>query len=150
MSEYIISEDGCLQRKEYKHIDTGKEYTPSWSKNGKLKFPVIEHEFIGYSDILHHGVLNFCNSIREPNREHFSRWLEFDAFFSYGKLDKIVIVKNELQNNTGSDLQLKEFFDKHKERNSKWHFKLVDWVKDKVFRARNKIRGFLYWLARKV
>lgn len=150
MSEYIISEDGCLQRKEYRHTDTCKTYIPSWCKGGEFKMPIIEHEFIGHSDILHHGVLNFYDSIPEPNREHFSRWLEFDAFFSYGKLDKIVLVKNELRDNTESDLWLKQFVEERKERNSKWYYGLVDWVKGKVWRIRNKIRGLLYWLAAKV
>jgi hypothetical protein len=54
--------------------------------------------------IAHHGVINFYNSLKYTATQDI--WAEFNAYFIYGKLDKIELSKVDLHNSQEIKIQL--------------------------------------------
>jgi hypothetical protein len=94
---YTISEDGRLlehiQEREY------VEFTEEEKKNKNIKPWNIwkQVKIIKEYDkeINHHGVINFYSDVDYTEEEDF--WVEFNAYFVYGKLDRIELFKCQKQ-----------------------------------------------------
>jgi len=103
MDTYEISEEGKLYKiiKNYKErkkpdmLKWGSEEYFKWLDDNPLELIFEEKR-----PILHHGVINFYTSINFPDQQDSKlkdfRWVEFDAYFSYGNLDKIEIVEDRV------------------------------------------------------
>lgn len=95
MLKYTISEDGRL----LEHI-VDREYiyyTKEEKKHKHIKPWDLYKEVIikGERDeeVNHHGVVTFYSDVDYTEEENF--WIEFNAYFVYGKLDKINLIKCE-------------------------------------------------------
>ena len=111
LSEYIISEDGFLYIKK-------KEYVPYTEEELKTKkgFSFIK-EIVdkGLEKIEHHGVINFyCYEKFDENNDF---WMDFYAYFIYGKLDKIEF--KEFKKQASSDIRLNKFLEQEEKENKK-------------------------------
>jgi len=94
---YTISEDGRLLEhvveQEYVHYteeERKKKGRRSWDL---YKDVIIKNEYD--KEVQHHGVVNFYTSVDYTDEEEF--WVEFNAYFIYGKLDRIELFKCEKQ-----------------------------------------------------
>jgi hypothetical protein len=92
--EYFISEDGFL----YEHVIERDyiPYTPEERKSQKIKSwdiwkEVIEKETYHKKIEDYHGKIQFYTY--DDYDEENDYWVEFDAYFVYGKLDKIELSK---------------------------------------------------------
>ena len=93
---YTITEDGLLLEEIVEREFV--EYSEEEQKELKKKSP-----WLGYKDIIikskenkpvsHHGTIVFYTSVEYTEDEDL--WVEFIAYFNYGKLDKIEIFKEE-------------------------------------------------------
>ena len=96
MLKYTISKDGRL----LEHI-VDREYiyyTEEERKHKRNRWDLYKEVIIkGERDeeVNHHGVVNFYGDIDYTEEENF--WVEFNAYFVYGKLDKIDLIKCEKQ-----------------------------------------------------
>lgn len=94
---YYINKDGILEEEivERDHVP----YTEEERKSKNIKPWNIYKEVIEKNrymkPVSHHGVINFYDSI-EINKEQ-DLWIEFKAYFIYGKLDKIELFKSEIK-----------------------------------------------------
>jgi len=92
MLKYVLKEDGGL----FEHI-FDREYIP-WTeeekKSKKLKTWDLWKEVIEkgerYEEVKHHGTIIFYTYDHYNDKQDF--WLEYKAFFVYGKLDKIELL----------------------------------------------------------
>ena len=94
---YTISEDGRLLEhvveQEYVHY-TEEERKQKGRKPWDLyKEVIIKNEYD--KEVHHHGVVNFYTGVDYTDEEEF--WVEFNAYFIYGKLDRIELLKCEKQ-----------------------------------------------------
>jgi hypothetical protein len=97
MLKYTISKDGRLLEhivdREYTY------YTEEEKKHKRTKPWDLYKEVIikGERDeeVNHHGVVTFYSDVDYTEEENF--WVEFNAYFVYGKLDKINLIKCEKQ-----------------------------------------------------
>ena len=94
---YTISEDGRLLEhvveQEYIHY-TEEERKQKGRRSWDLyKDVIIKNEYD--KEVQHHGVVNFYTSVDYTDEEEF--WVEFNAYFIYGKLDRIELFKCEKQ-----------------------------------------------------
>jgi hypothetical protein len=94
---YTISEDGRLlenkQEREYTHY-TEEERKQKGRKPWDLyKNVIIKNEYD--EEVSHHGVINFYANVDYTDNEEF--WVEFNAYFIYGKLDRIELFKCDKQ-----------------------------------------------------
>ena len=112
--QYTISKNGRLlerfQEREY------IEYSEEEKKNKNLrpwnlwKDVVIKNEYDKVVD--HHGKINFYTNLEHTEEEDI--WVEFIAYFVYGKLDKIELFRyektksNRLHNKECEEQRLKE------------------------------------------
>ena len=111
LSEYIISEDDFLYIKKKEYIP----YTEEELKN-KEGFSFIK-EIVdkGLEKIDHHGIITFyCYEKFDENNDF---WLDFDAYFIYGKLDKIEF--KEFKKQESSNIQLDKLLEQEKKENKK-------------------------------
>jgi hypothetical protein len=97
MSLYILQEDGTLLEEvvEREYIPFTEEELKQREKEGKKtwvtwKDVVVKSKELKPLDF--HGVLNFYTSVRLEDLDA-EGWIEFNAYFIYGKLDKIVLVE---------------------------------------------------------
>ncbi|MEY5134931.1 MAG: hypothetical protein RL709_632, partial [Pseudomonadota bacterium] len=94
---YTISEDGRLlehiEEREYVHY-TEEERKQKGRKPWDLyKDVIIKNKYD--KEVNHHGVVNFYTSVDYTDNEEF--WVEFNAYFIYGKLDRIELFKCDKQ-----------------------------------------------------
>lgn len=86
---YTISEDGRLLEhvveREYVHYTKEERKQKDRRSWDLYKEVIIKNEYD--KEIQHHGVVNFYTSVDYTDEEEF--WVEFNAFFIYGKLDRI-------------------------------------------------------------
>lgn len=91
--EYVISADGLLLERviEREYIP----YTEEEKKQKDRKSWDIWKDVIEKSNelksICHHGILDFYTSVDHTEDESY--WIEFRAYFSYGTLDKIDLLR---------------------------------------------------------
>jgi len=83
-----------------------------------------------------HGKINFYHFIDKDDKDH---WIEYNAFFTHGKLDKIELVKYSAEPNTERKESLKNLFVESEKRNKIWYNKYI--FHTKVWR---KIRRFMF------
>ena len=94
---YTISEDGRLLEhvveQEYVHYTEEERKQKSRRPWDLYKEVIIKNEYD--KEVHHHGVVNFYTGVDYTDEEEF--WVEFNAFFIYGKLDRIELFKCEKQ-----------------------------------------------------
>ena len=94
--QYFISEDGFLYEEvvEYDYIP----YTEEEKKNKNYKFWNIWKDVVEKNrynkKIEHHGTIMFYDSFELSEEKDF--WVDYKAYFVYGKLDKIEISNTEV------------------------------------------------------
>ena len=94
---YTISEDGRLlenkQEREYTHYTEEERKQKGRKPWGLYKNVIIKNEYD--EEVSHHGVINFYTNVDYTDNEEF--WVEFNAYFIYGKLDRIELFKCDKQ-----------------------------------------------------
>jgi hypothetical protein len=94
---YAISVDGCLLEhvveQEYVYYTEEERKQKGRNRWDLYKDVKITNEYD--KEILHHGVVNFYTSVDYTDEEEF--WVEFNAYFIYGKLDRIELFKCDKQ-----------------------------------------------------
>ena len=94
---YTISEDGKLlehiEEREYVHYTEEEKKQKGRNPWDLYKEVIIKNEYD--KEVQHHGVVNFYTSVDYTDEEEY--WVEFNAFFIYGKLDRIELFKCEKQ-----------------------------------------------------
>lgn len=94
----------------------------------------------------YHGKINFYHLIDKDGYDH---WVEYDAYFSHGKLDKFELVKYTKDSNAERKAHLKEIFDQHKKELNKWYnkyiFNTAPWIKFRrlIFRGLSAIERLI-------
>jgi hypothetical protein len=121
LSYYRISPEGELLKEELEH-----EYIPYTEEELKgirpkpwspFKEVIVKNRY--FKKVEHHGEVTFYSSFEYTDNEDY--WLEFKAYFIYGKLDKISLVSAE---KIVSQKLANETWDiKRKEEESKLWFK---------------------------
>ena len=94
---YTISEDGRLLEhvveQEYVHYTEEEKKSKDRRPWDLYKDVIIKNEYD--KEVNHHGVIVFYTSVEITDTE--DAWVEFKAFFVYGKLDKIELLQYEKQ-----------------------------------------------------
>jgi len=94
---YTISEDGRLLEhiveQEYIHYTEEEKKSKDRRPWDLYKDIIIKNEYD--KEVNHHGVIVFYTSVEITDTE--DAWVEFKAFFVYGKLDKIELLQYEKQ-----------------------------------------------------
>lgn len=70
----------------------------------------------------YHGKINFYHII---DKDGFDHWVEYDAYFTYGKLDKIELVKYKKESNVQRKKDLEDLFEEMKKERNKWYNKYI-------------------------
>ena len=93
MSLYTITSDGELLKEviENEYVEYTKEELKElkpkpWSSFKEIR---IKNKYV--ETVLHHGTINFYTSVDYTAEEEL--WVEFNAYFIYGKLDKIELIE---------------------------------------------------------
>jgi hypothetical protein len=130
--DYIITKNGQLlvDVKKYEYTYYTKEELKSkdrkpWSfvKDSKL----VEHYT---KKVDFHGMLSFYNVFEFSNEEDI--WVEFNAYFVYGKLDKIELAKTEKQ-------------ESQKSRMKEWLAEEEALKNSTVYKLKKKLGWFWFW-----
>jgi len=94
---YTISEDGRLLEhvveQEYVYYTEEEKKQKSRKPWDFYKDVIIKNEYD--KEIPHHGVINFYTSVDYTDEEEF--WVEFNAYFTHGKLDRMELLKCDKQ-----------------------------------------------------
>ena len=69
-----------------------------------------------------HGKINFYHLIDKDDQDH---WVEYNAYFTHGKLDKIELVKYSADSNVGRKENLKNLFAESEKRGKIWYNKYI-------------------------
>lgn len=94
---YYINEKGLLEEEvvEREYIKYTEEEIQSQNISPWSVYKEIIEKNRYLKPISHHGVINFYDSI--PINEKQDLWIEFKAYFIYGKLDKIELFQSEIK-----------------------------------------------------
>jgi len=153
LSMYYINESGEIEEevieREYIPYPEGEEPDCAWCVWKEVK---ITNRYLKPVDF--HGKISFYTSLSYDETQDV--WVEFDAYFIYGKLDKIILTEDRLDK--ASELRNKEIFDEIAEKNKKpwpttkrllkpfgWH-----WFWGKMSRACYKMHQFFGSLQTKI
>ena len=121
LSEYIITEDGELVEeiveREYIYY-TEEEKKQKRSKWDLYKDVIEKNRYT--KKVEFHGKIAFYNIFDLSDTEDI--WLDFDAYFNYGKLDKIELVKAEKCESR--KIRMDEYWEEHKKKTSSLSYKL--------------------------
>ena len=130
--DYMITEDGKLTE-----LSVEREYIP-WTEEEKKKIKPSRWQI--YKDIKevstnqivldYHGKVDFYAFESISKEEDI--WVDFTAFFSYGKLDKIILVKIEKTKSRSQD-------------NTKWMEERTRLENSFSYRLKKQIGWFLFW-----
>jgi len=94
---YTISEDGRLldhiMEREYVYYTEEEKKQKGRNRWDLYKDVKITNEYD--KEIHHHGIINFYTNVDYTDEEEY--WVEFNAYFIYGKLDRIELFKCEKQ-----------------------------------------------------
>lgn len=103
MNSYKI-EGGKLLKFCYEEIEA-KESEVAFECMAYLKFPIFTRENKRWEEVKFHGVICFYASYNDW-------WMEYEAHFSYGKLDKITHLpfKNNKKKNQDADKTIRQLF----------------------------------------
>jgi len=101
-----------------------------------------------YQEEVHdyHGKLRFYHLIDKDDKDH---WIEYEAFFTHGKVEKMELVKYEANSNVERKKNLEELFDRMKEERNKWYNKYF-FQTEPCIKIRQLLRRFLYWIERRI
>ena len=122
LESYIISEDGDLLEEvtEYEY----SYYTEEEQKKQKHRpWSVIKDQKIVKQEtkkVDFHGKITFYETFDLNDEE--SIWLDFNAYFVYGKLDKIELAKSEKYGNRKTKMD--EFWKKHEAEQNSFKYKI--------------------------
>lgn len=147
--DYFISEDGELfeevMEREYVY------YTEEEKKSKDFKSWNIVKDVIEKNK--HNKKLDFHGKIVFYSIEEISDtedvWVDFEAYFIYGKLDQIKLVK--VQKYPARKLSNNKFWEEYSKEQKSLKFKLKKnlgwfWFWKKVSRVVNKIANFFHWI----
>ena len=117
MLKYVIRDDGKL----FEHV-IEREYIP-WSEEEKKAKKISAWNFWKevlekgehYDELNHHGIITFYTYENFDDMQDF--WLEYKAYFVYGKLDKIELSEFKLEQSL--KLRNEEIDKKRKQEQSK-------------------------------
>jgi hypothetical protein len=117
---YTISEDGQLLEhiveQEYVHYTEEEKKSKDRNRWDLYKDIIIKNEYD--KEIHHHGIINFYTNVDYTDEEEY--WVEFNAYFIYGKLDRIELFKCDKQKS--GKVYHKEWEEKRKlEAKKLWH-----------------------------
>lgn len=92
---YYLNSDKSLtlevvEREYIEYTEEEKKTAKPWSFYKDVKIISKREEDVG-----HHGTLRFYSSVDIDSEADYEYWVEFIAYFVYGKLDKIELVKCE-------------------------------------------------------
>ena len=112
MLDYVITEDGKLlehvvEREYIEYTEEEKKFKDHRPWN-LWKDVVVKSE--RYEEVNHHGIIMFCAYDNFDETQDF--WMDFKAYFVYGKLDKIELV--EFKKQQSHKITNKEIDDKRK------------------------------------
>ncbi len=150
MSEYFISKNGHLYEVvvEREWIPYTDEEIKKLKKDNKQKFitpfsNVIEKNKTN-KRVNFHGKILFYETFELSETE--SIWVDFEAYFVYGKLDKIELVKVEKYKS--NKFSLKEWMEKETKRQKTLKFRIkkytgIFWIAKKVSRICTKLTSAL-------
>lgn len=135
LSEYRITEEGILVEKviEGEYIPLTEEELKSKTRRPweHYKDFVVTNEYD--KKIEHHGIVNFYSDVDYTDEEDY--WVEFNAYFIYGKLDRIEL--KECRKTKSQAVSYKEWEAKHAEELKKpWN---------KIKKALNYIGWLWFW-----
>lgn len=69
-----------------------------------------------------HGKINFYHFIDKDDHDH---WVEYDAYFTHGKLEKLELVKYKAESNSDRKNDLKNLFAESAKRSKIWYNKYI-------------------------
>lgn len=110
MSTYYI-EGGILHVEKYRTaewIDDADRFTGGY----------IDRKDSYIEPFDYHGKINFYNSIDKDGYDH---WIEYDAYFIHGKLEKFELVKYTKTENESRKRRLKEICEEAAHRHNLWY-----------------------------
>ena len=122
LETYIISEDGELLEEviEYEYTyyteeeKKQKDYKP-WNIVKDQKIVKQETKKVNF-----HGKITFYETLDLNDQE--SIWVDFDAYFVYGKLDKLELAKAEKYENR--KIKMDEYWKTHESKQNSFSYKL--------------------------
>lgn len=94
----------------------------------------------------YHGKLRFYHSIDKDDNDH---WVEYEAYFTHGKVEKIELVEYRKDPNAERKASLKELFDRYEAERNKWYNKYFLQT-NFMLKVRQLLRKFLYWTEQKI
>lgn len=124
LSEYIISENGELLEEivEREYIYYTEEEKKQKRDKWNLYKDVIEKNRYT-KKVEYHGKITFYEIFDISETEDI--WVDFDAYFTYGKLDRIELVKSEKQESR--KIRMDEFWEEEKKRTSSFSYRLKNY-----------------------
>jgi hypothetical protein len=136
LSDYIITEDGEL-------VEDVKKYEYTYYTEEEIKQRVKENKWLLVKDtklieqynkkVNYHGKILFYEIFNFSDTEDI--WVDFEAYFVYGKLDKIELVKTEKQE--ARDIRMDQWLEEDRKKRNSFIYKL-------------KTRCGWFWFWRKV
>jgi hypothetical protein len=122
LSDYFITESGELKEEvteyEYTYYTEEEKKDKSFRPWNFIKESKIKNQYQKQLDF--HGKITFYELFEVSEEEDV--WVDFEAFFIYGKLDKINLIKIEKQK--GRKVKLKEWAEEDKKKTNSLTFKL--------------------------
>lgn len=74
----------------------------------------------------YHGKINFYHIIDKDNYDH---WVEYDACFNHGNVEKIELVKYKKESNVEKKASLQAWMEENVKRSNKWYNKYIFYTK---------------------
>ena len=143
LSDYRITQDGQLVEdvveKEYTYYtEEERKKLKGWSY---IKDAKIIKEYS--KDVNYHGTIRFYELFDLNEKEDI--WVEFDAHFVYGKLDKIELIRNEKQE--CRKIKIDQWKEEYQKKINSFSYKLKKrlryfWLLNKLSRICYKISNF--------
>jgi hypothetical protein len=122
LSDYFITEGGELKEEvteyEYTYYTEEEKKDKSFRPWNFIKESKIKNQYQKQVDF--HGKITFYELFEISEEEDI--WVDFEAFFIYGKLDKINLIKIEKQKSRKA--KLKEWTEEDKKKTNSLTFKL--------------------------
>ena len=141
--EYIISENGELLEevveREYIHY-TEEEKKQNRNKWSFYKDVIEKNRYT--KKVEYHGKIVFYEIIDFSETEDI--WLDFEAYFNYGNLDRIELIKTE--KHESRKIRMNEFWEEEKKRVNSLSYKLKKY--SGLFWGLNKIGKISYNISR--
>ena len=123
--QYIISEDGELLEEivEREYIYYTEEEEKQKRNKWDLYKDVVEKNRYT-KKIEFHGKLTFYEMVEFSDTEDI--WVDFDAYFSYGKLDKLELARTE--KHESRKIQMDKFWEEEKKKTNSFLHKLKKYL----------------------